>query len=106
MPTFQKNNYGPIESIIFESGLSIKGIEIKRDFNKLFVFLNTEHILVLPLSLYSRLKEATVKDLQNFTLIAGGTGIHWPNLDEDLSLKGFLKDALTQMVTTRDLVVA
>jgi hypothetical protein len=34
---------------------------------------------------------ASEKQLLNFQFIGGGTGIHWPELDEDLSLKGFIK---------------
>lgn len=101
-----RNKYDAIEKIIFDEGLSITNIEIKADMNKMLIFLNTNHILILPLSQYKKLKKASAKDLQKFELIANGTGIHWPKIDEDLSLKGFLKDALYQLVTDRQLIVA
>lgn len=41
-----------------------------------------------PLIFYPRLKNATAKQRQNFELIGLGTGIHWPDIDEDLSVKG------------------
>ena len=41
-----------------------------------------------PLIFYPRLKNATKKQRQNFELIGLGTGIHWPDVDEDLSVKG------------------
>ena len=37
-----------------------------------------------------RLKGGTLAQLQNWRLIGGGEGVHWPDLDEDLSLKGAL----------------
>ena len=53
------------------------------------------------------LKNASVKCLKNFRLVGSGVGIHWPDLDEDLSLKGFLKEFLSQRVKTRrKLVIA
>ena len=101
-----RNKYDAIEKIIFDENLSIKNIEIMPDINKMLVFLSTQYILVFPLSQYKKLKNATKKDLRHFEIIANGTGIHWPALDEDLSLKGFLKDTLHLMVTNRQLVAS
>lgn len=39
-----------------------------------------------PLNFYPRLAKATKEQLNNFRLIAGGTGLHWEDLDEDLSI--------------------
>jgi hypothetical protein len=33
---------------------------------------------------------ATRKQLENYEISPGGYGIHWPELDEDLSIKAFL----------------
>jgi len=38
-----------------------------------------------------RLKSATPAQLNNIELICGGTGLHWPDLDEDLSVIGILE---------------
>ena len=92
------NKYDSIERIIFDEGLHIKNIEIRKDADKILIFLNTNHILIMPISRYKSLKNSSDKDLQNFEIIAGGSGIHWPALNEDLSLKGFLKDALLMML--------
>ncbi len=102
-----QNKYDSIEKIIFDEGLRIQNIEIRRDIAKILVFLNTNHILAIPISKYQSLENASPKDLQKFEIIAGGTGIHWPRLDEDLSLKGFLKDTLLMMIqTNQQFVVA
>jgi len=43
------------------------------------------------------LAQASVENLNNYRLIADGVGIHWPDVDEDLSLKVFLKEELLQV---------
>jgi Protein of unknown function (DUF2442) len=43
-----------------------------------------------PLSWYPRLQSASPAARRNFRLIGGGEGIHWPEVDEDLSLDGML----------------
>ena len=44
----------------------------------------------LPLAWYPRLAWATPQERNNWRLIGGGAGIHWPDLDEDLSVAGLL----------------
>ena len=44
----------------------------------------------LPLAWYPRLAYATPQERNNWRLIGGGEGIHWPDLDEDLSVAGLL----------------
>ena len=45
----------------------------------------------VPLAWYPRLVHATPEERNNWELIGGGMGIHWPDLDEDLSVEGFIK---------------
>jgi len=101
------NKYDAIENIIFKEGLRITSLEISPENDKLFIHLNTNLIFVAPTKNYSGLKNASVKRLKNYRLVGSGVGIHWPDLDEDLSLKGFLKEFLSQRVKTkRKLVIA
>jgi hypothetical protein len=46
--------------------------------------------LATPLAWYPRLVYGTPEERQNVRLIGGGTGMHWPDLDEDLSVRGML----------------
>jgi hypothetical protein len=46
--------------------------------------------IVVPLTGFPRLQKATAKKLKNWRLIGGGIGIHWPDLDEDISVEGLL----------------
>ena len=43
-----------------------------------------------PLAWYPRLVHATPDERSNWELIGGGEGIHWPDLDEDISVEGLL----------------
>jgi hypothetical protein len=44
----------------------------------------------VPLAWYPRLSHGTPKERDNWRLIGQGEGIHWPDLDEDLSVDGLL----------------
>ncbi|MHB8745770.1 MAG: DUF2442 domain-containing protein [Gammaproteobacteria bacterium] len=46
--------------------------------------------LLVPLVWFPRLARATKDELRNHELLGGGEGIHWPALDEDLSVAGLL----------------
>ena len=56
----------------------------------LVVELRDGRIISTPLSWYPRLKNASAQDRAIWEWIGSGTGIHWPLLDEDLSVKGML----------------
>jgi hypothetical protein len=43
-----------------------------------------------PVAWYPRLERATAKERQTWRLIAGGRGIHWSPLDEDISVGNLL----------------
>lgn len=46
--------------------------------------------LTVPLEWFPRLRDATDEDRCNWRFIGKGYGIHWPNLDEDISVPGLL----------------
>lgn len=46
--------------------------------------------LTVPLDWYPRLKAASAEERQHWELIGEGDGIHWPDLDEDVSVEGLL----------------
>lgn len=49
--------------------------------------------IVVPLVWYPRLFNATPEQLHNWKTSAGGYGIYWPDIDEDLSTEGLLRGA-------------
>jgi hypothetical protein len=54
------------------------------------VHLEDGRSLTVPLEWFPRLREATPEQLSRWRLIGPGTGIHWPDLDEDISVAGLL----------------
>lgn len=46
--------------------------------------------LSVPLEWYPRLSRATPAERGNWRLIGRGEGVHWPELDEDISVSGLL----------------
>ena len=44
----------------------------------------------VPLAFYPRLKNATKAQRENYQVCGMGTGIHWPDVDEDLSVEGIV----------------
>src|SRR5262245_20909497 len=56
----------------------------------LIVSLSDGRRLSLPLAWYPRLMHGTPAERNHWRLIGDGEGVHWPDLDEDLSLEGFL----------------
>ena len=49
--------------------------------------------IVVPLVWYPRLLDATSEQRRNWVVSGGGFGIHWPDIDEDLSTAGLLRGA-------------
>ena len=58
--------------------------------NELVVELADGRTLTVPLSWYPRLAHGTGDERANWRLIGLGEGIHWPALDEDISVEGLV----------------
>jgi hypothetical protein len=56
----------------------------------LAVDLNDGRTIAVPLSWYPRLLNGNVEERTNWRLIGKGQGIHWEDLDEDISVEGLL----------------
>jgi uncharacterized protein DUF2442 len=57
----------------------------------LCVTLKDGRVISVPLSWYPRLLSATLEQRKNWKVAGAGYGIHWPDLDEDLSTEGLLR---------------
>ena len=69
----------------------VLGVECNDD--SLSVSLRDGRVISVPLAWYPRLLSATPAQRQNWKIAGGGYGIHWPDLDEDLSTEGLLRGA-------------
>ncbi|SFD26686.1 Protein of unknown function [Thiohalospira halophila DSM 15071] len=57
---------------------------------ELIVALADGRTVTVPLVWFPRLAAATPQERANHELMGDGEGIHWPELDEDLSVAGLL----------------
>lgn len=66
---------------------------VKVTADDLTVFLADGRSVSAPLVWFPRLLHATAKQRQNWEILGDGEGIHWRDLDEDLSVAGLLRGA-------------
>jgi hypothetical protein len=64
------------------------GVSFTRD--ALVVTLSDGRTVSAPLEWFPRLLRATAKQRRNWRLIGGGVGVHWPDVDEDISVRSLL----------------
>lgn len=59
--------------------------------SKMVVYLADGRELSVPLEWFPRLRDATQDQLKSWRFIGNGEGIHWEELDEDISVKALLE---------------
>jgi len=67
-----------------------KALEVNVTDDTLTVDLADGRTLSVPLTWYPRLLHGTPEERRNWRLIGNGEGIHWRDLDEDISIEGLL----------------
>lgn len=72
-------------------GERVKSVQCTAD--TLSVDLVDGRTIIVPLVWFPRLVDATPSQLANWQISGGGYGIHWPEIDEDLSTAGLLRGA-------------
>lgn len=88
-----KRSADPFDKLIFEKGIRIQQILVDKALSLLVILLNTGIVLKISLNHFPRLNNATERELFDYELIGDGAGIHWKLIDEDLSLKGLIKES-------------
>ena len=68
-------------------------LDVRCDEHSLIVDLMDGRSISVPLAWYPRLLHATPDARAKWEKSAGGYGIHWPEIDEDLSTEGLLRGA-------------
>ncbi len=86
-----------IEQLYWSLGMSTLAVEhhplaesVECDADSLTVFLIDGRKISAPLIWFPRLSKATKEQLEDWELLGDGEGIHWPQLDEDISVNGLL----------------
>lgn len=67
-----------------------KAEDVKITDDTLSVDLSDGRTISVPLEWFPRLVHATLEERNNWRLIGKGHGIHWEDIDEDISVKGLL----------------
>jgi len=91
----------PLDQLIHEGGLRIVDVEPLAHQGLLVVMLNSGTPLMVRTAHFPRLAKAKPAQLEGWVLIADGTAIGWEELDEHLSLKGFLMAEVRNEVMDR-----
>jgi hypothetical protein len=68
-------------------------LDVRVDENLLTVDLADGRTIAVPLVWFPRLVNASPAQRANWQIAGGGFGIHWPDIDEDLSSAGLLRGA-------------
>lgn len=74
----------------FSVSVEAKASAIKVTDEDLIASLVDGREIRVPLVWFPKLFHATLSQRNNYRLIGNGIGIHWPELDEDLSVEGIL----------------
>jgi hypothetical protein len=72
-------------------GEKVRDVRVTRDL--LTVDLLDGRTISVPLAWYPRLLNATATQRAKWRVCGSGFGIHWPDVDEDLSVEGLLRGA-------------
>lgn len=74
-----------------KAGERVKDVRLSED--ALSVDLMDGRTISVPLAWYPRLLHASQEQRNNWKIAGAGFGIHWPDVDEDLSVEGLLRGA-------------
>ena len=67
--------------------------DVRFEDDRMSVDLADGRTITVPLDWYPRLRDATPAQRGAWRLGGGGYGVHWPDIDEDLSVEGLLRGA-------------
>jgi len=71
--------------------LMFKATKALYDNGMICLLLSDKKEIRFPVELNPKLYSATPAQLMNIEIICEGTGLHWPELDEDLSVTGIIE---------------
>jgi hypothetical protein len=77
-----------MSTLVTERDVFAESVQFTQD--SMTVALDDGRALSVPLAWYPRLLNGTQSERDKYELIGDGEGIHWPDLDEDVSVEGLL----------------
>ena len=69
---------------------TVRATHVYFDPERMHVALADGREISVPIAWFPRLQNATLEQRQHWELIGRGVGIHWEEIDEDLSVAGLL----------------
>jgi hypothetical protein len=82
-----------------ETNQSNRIADVRFDDRRMYVLLQDGREISVPLWLYPRLLHATPAQRENWEILPFGDALHWPDLEEDLDVHGFLIGARARGAT-------
>jgi hypothetical protein len=82
-------------------GSNAKAVSVRVTADEIIAHLADGRSISVPLAWSWRLLDATVEQRLHYELIADGSGIHWPDVDEDISIRGMLDGVPARRPTGR-----
>src|SRR5213592_1457524 len=73
--------------------------------DEIIAHLADGRVISVPLAWSWRLSEATATQRAHFRIIGSGQGVHWPDIDEDISAEGMLHGVPAPRLKDRDVAV-
>ncbi len=64
--------------------------------DKIYIYLKSSDILTLPYNYTKKIQDAKKEQLLNYRLIGDGIGVHFEEIDEDISLSGIISYKISQ----------
>lgn len=83
------------------TSLDPRAVEVEITDDELTVVLMDGRRLSVPTVWFPKLHSASPTERSNFQLLGGGVGIHWPDIDEDLSVEGLFRGIRAPRGNTR-----
>lgn len=87
MSTSDKSNLSFQRAYVPTTALA-KSLEFDEEVMR--VVFSDGRVLSVPLQWFPALRHASAEQLENYEIGAGGVSLHWPDLDEDLSIAGLM----------------
>ena len=76
--------------VIPRTAMAVVTVAVSFAKDRLHVQLSDGREVIAPLEWFPRLQTATAAQRENYRLIGRGVGIHWEDVDEDISVEGLL----------------
>jgi hypothetical protein len=76
---------------ILATKLDATVVDVRADARRLQVMMADGREISVPVEWFPRLRDASDEQRANWRLIGRGHGIHWPDIDEDISIQGLLR---------------